>query len=473
MRALGLAGILCSVAVLGTCIALGGTTGLAAGAAAAACFLLSARALAPGEAPGESAAGERRFLASVVGWAFFLRLAASIVLHATGTWSWFGGDEETFDLNGRVFAGWVDGQFAIPLSPRFLGSFEVGYFYLVGSMYSAYGLSKGIPLLVNALLGAALVLPVHALAGRFAGRAAARRAALLAAFFPSLVLWSSLMVRDVLALFCLASVLLVADRLRRSLSPANLLALVALLAALASLRTYIFLIVGVALAGGIVLGQRSAGRALLTGALLMFGLIFAVRTLGIGQSELERANLETLAQHRHYNALGPSVAGSLGSEDISTPTAALTYLPVGMAYFLLSPLPWQIGSPRQILSLPDLVLWYSILPAVGAGLVWLLRRRFRAVLPLLFTVVGITVLYSLVEGNIGIIFRHRAQIIVPLCAVAGAGTAIRARARARRNAREAPRGWESPRLETAGPLDPAPGRALGAPAGVRLPAGPA
>jgi hypothetical protein len=434
-------------------------------------FLLSAGALAPAEAPGSSATGERRFLASVVGWAFVVRVAASALLHATGTWSWLGGDEETFDLNGRVFAGWVDGRFAIPLSPRFLGSFEVGYFYLVGSMYYTYGISKGVPLLVNALMGAALVLPVHALAGRFAGRVAARRAALLAAFFPSLVLWSALMVRDVLALFCLASVLLVADRLRRSLAPANLLALLALLGALASLRTYIFLIVAVALAGGVVLGQRSAGRAVVVGVLLMVGLIFAVRFLGIGQSELERANLETLAQHRHYNALGPSVAGSLGTEDISTPTAALTYLPVGMIYFLLSPLPWQIGSPRQILSVPDLLLWYAILPSIGVGLAWLLRRRFRAILPLLFTVVGITVLYSLVEGNIGIIFRHRAQIIVPLCAVAGVGTALRARAR--RKAREAPREWEPRPLETAGPFDPAPGGALGAPAGLRLPPGPA
>ncbi|HEU4395533.1 MAG TPA: hypothetical protein VFS92_08195, partial [Planctomycetota bacterium] len=134
---------------------------------------------------------------------------------------------------------------------------------------------------------------------------------------------------------------------------------------------------------------------------------------------------------------------------------------IGLAYFYLSPFPWQIGSPRQVMAVVDLLVWYSILPAVFYGMVWLLRRRFRAILPLLLVVIGISVLYALVEGNIGIIFRHRAQIIVPLCAVAGVGTALR-----RRAARK-----ESRLLEGALPLDPAARGSLRPPADLRLPAG--
>ena len=37
----------------------------------------------------------------------------------------------------------------------------------------------------------------------------------------------------------------------------------------------------------------------------------------------------------------------------------------------------------------------------------------------------ITVLYALVEGNVGIIFRHRAQVIAPMMVIAGVGLAVR------------------------------------------------
>ena len=227
MRALALAGLVASVGALGASVAVGGSGGLLAGAVAAGVFVASLRTFflgggAAAASPGGSS--ESRFLVKVVGAAFALRIAATILLHYGDLWRYLGGDEETFDLNARVFANWVAGQSSIPLSPRFLGSVEVGYFYLVGSLYHTFGVHKFLPLLLNALLGASLVLPVHALAGRFAGRVAARRAAILIAIFPSLVLWSSLMVRDVLALFAIAAVLLQTDRLRKSPSPARLLA---------------------------------------------------------------------------------------------------------------------------------------------------------------------------------------------------------------------------------------------------------
>ena len=337
-----------------------------------------------------------------------------------------------------------------------------GYFYFVGTMYHAFGVTKFVPLLLNCVIGAATVYPIHALAGHLGGRVAARRAALLVAYFPSLVLWSGLMVRDCVVLFFLATALLAAWHLRRRFSLAHLGALVVCLAALSTLRTYMFILVAVAIAASLVIGQRNAARAVATGGVLMLALVVAIQQTRLGDSEMERANLEFLQKQRVLNAMGSTGAGSMGTEvDISTPTAALTYLPIGLAYFYLSPFPWQIGSPRQGLAVLDLLLWYSILPSVFFGMAWLLKRRFRAILPLLLVVIGISVLYALVEGNIGIIFRHRSQIIVPLCAVAGVGAALR-----RRRARK-----ESRLLEGSLPVHPAARGPLGAPEGLRLPAG--
>jgi len=406
--------------------------------------------------------GEAAFLAGVFAGAFAVRAASSVALHATGWWEYLGGDEQTFDSNGQVFARWLAGDSPYMLRSRFLGSHEVGYFYLVGSAYYVFGVTKAVPLFLTCVVGAATVYPVHALAAHLGGRVAARRAAHLVAWFPSLVLWSSLMVRDSMVLFFLAAALLAAYHLRRRFSVPRLAALLVCLAAVATLRTYIFLLVSVSLAASLVLGQRNVFRALATGGLLMLAVVAAFQSTGVGTSEMERANLEFLHRQRVLNAMGTTIAGSMGTDvDISTPTAALTYLPVGLAYFYFSPFPWQIGSPRQVLALVDLLVWYSILPSVFAGFASLVRRRLRAILPLLLVVIGISVLYALVEGNIGIIFRHRAQIIVPLCAVAGVGLAMR-----RRAARK-----ESRRLEGLVPLDAAARGALGPPAGLRLPAG--
>ncbi len=404
---------------------------------------------------------ERGYLGRLVFLGFAIRLLVSGVLHAGGWWGYMGGDEGTFHSNGLVFNAYLEGTYRYPLNPKFLDSPEVGFFYLVGGLYHVYGVEKLFPLLLTCGVGASLVYPVHAIASRWGGRMAGRRAALLVAFFPSLVLWSALMVRDSLALFFLATTILAADRLRLRLGFRWGVVLLVSLFALSTLRTYIFLIVAAAVAGSFVLGRRTVGKSVITGVVAMLALVLVIRATGIGRAELEKADLEKMAMLRQYNALGPSEAGSLGADvDISTPTAAVTYLPIGMAYFLLSPLPWQIGSPRQVMAIPDLLVWYAMLPAVIRGLAWLLRRRPRSVLALLLAVAGITVLYSLVEGNIGIIFRHRAQIIVPLTAVAGVGHMVAAR-EARRK--------ESAAGEGALPFGAAAGGPLGAPAHLRLP----
>lgn len=446
-----------ALAMVGSALKGGGGAALFLGASALSVFLMI-RLLAPSSWEAERSAAareERLFLAKTVFWAFAARAIISVVLHETGWWFYLGGDEGTFDVHGQVFYRYLLGELPFSVGSRLSAHDEVAYPYLVGALYFTFGLTKFVPLLVNCAAGVALIYPVHALAGRFGGRQAARRAAILVAFFPSLILWSALMVRDVWALLFIAGALYYADGLRRHLSVRNLVGLLGCVAAMSFFRSYIAIIVVAAVTAALALARRSVPKAVFTGAAVMVLLIVALRVGAVNDALLDRADLQSLAQIRHYNSLGSTGAGSLGTVDVSTPTAALTYLPLGLLYFYCSPLPWQIGSPRQVLSLADLLLWYACLPSIVYGMGWLLRHRFRAVLPLLFTVIGISVLYALVEGNIGIIFRHRAQIIVPLCVVAGVGYALK-----KKRARKESRALEGPVPDHAparGALRPAPG----------------
>jgi len=102
-------------------------------------------------------------------------------------------------------------------------------------------------------------------------------------------------------------------------------------------------------------------------------------------------------------------------------------------WFLLSPFPWE-SSGLQAMALPDVLLWYACIPLVVMGVAYGLRRRRRMTLAPLVAAALITVLHSLWEGNVGIIFRHRAHILVLLLPFVGVAVQrLRARA-ARREA---------------------------------------
>jgi hypothetical protein len=464
MKILAAVGIFLCIAFGGVGVALGGVEGMwlllgvcGLGLVACAYLLEPSRWVEP-----TAAVDERGFLAKLVMKAILLRCLVSVFLHITGAYDYLGGDEGTFDANGQIFCLWLQKLLPFSLGQRLAGRDEVGYPYLVGAIYYTFGVSKFLPLLLNCVIGGCLVYPVHALAGRFGGRDAARRAAVLVAYFPSLVLWSALMVRDVWALMGIMGALYFGDRLRREFRVRHLIAAVACLALLAVVRGYLLYIVGAGYVLTFLLRRSSVPRTLFVGGLLMVGVMLAVRSDVLPAYSLGQLDLQSMADMRRYNAMGPNPQASLGTDvDISTPMGALSYLPLGLLYFYLSPLPWQIGSPRQFMAIVDLVVWYSMLPAAVVGLVWLVRHRARSVFPLVFAVIGISVLHGLVEGNIGIIFRHRAQIIVPLAVMAGVGYAVRKRAQAREN-----RALEGPV-----PVHAAARGALGPSPGLRVPAG--
>src|SRR5213075_97140 len=118
------------------------------------------------------------------------------------------------------FSAWMRGDVAQPFSFKWGGSTQVGYFALAGALYGTFGEYQFVPVLLNCVVGGLCAYPAYLLAARVSGRAAGRGAALLVTFFPSLVLWSALLIRDACVLFfllwtaCLAQSLLQRFRIR-------------------------------------------------------------------------------------------------------------------------------------------------------------------------------------------------------------------------------------------------------------------
>ncbi|MEN8150180.1 MAG: glycosyltransferase family 39 protein [Planctomycetota bacterium] len=380
----------------------------------------------PPEKDGDGTTGQsdRRFLVLLVLSGFVARVVVAIALRRLGLNQVIAPDELTFHNNGIVFSMWLRGETPYRLSYHHLDSLQVGYFYLVGTIYYLFGIQPILPILLNCLVGSLAAIPVHRIARDLHGREAARTAAILVTFFPSVLLWSTMLLRDSLVVLLLMMIVVGVMELRKRFTLHNLVLLLGLLTLLGTLRQYLFLMVAGTAIASFVLGRTGrTAKSLVVSLLVIVALFSLMKVAGFGVWELERASLFHLNQRRQYNALA-TAAGSIAPEvDISKPIGALTYLPVGMAYFLGSPFPWQVLSTRQLVALPDVLVWYGLLPSILLGLLHLIRRRFRDASMLLITMTVITILYSLVEGNIGIIFRHRVQVIVPCMVLAGIGLA--------------------------------------------------
>jgi hypothetical protein len=96
----------------------------------------------------------------------------------------------------------------------------------------------------------------------------------------------------------------------------------------------------------------------------------------------------------------------------------------GAAHLLLAPFPWHLGggSLRMLLTMPELAVWYFLFFwGVLPGLWYAVRNRFNDIQPLLVLICGLGLLYSLMFGNIGLVYRQRAQLLPWLFIFAAVG----------------------------------------------------
>jgi hypothetical protein len=253
------------------------------------------------------------------------------------------------------------------------------------------------------------------------------RTATYAAFFPSLVLWSALNIRDgwivMLILLTCREAMALQDGFR--LRPLVVLGAAVLL--VMQFREYIFFAVaGPAAVSFLVRNRAHVGRNAVMGMLLAAVMIYADRA---HQSDprTRTLDLETMQALRQGAAVGGSQyeAGA----DISTPGKALAFLPKGLAFFLLAPFPWTVTNLRQLLTLPEMLFFYALLPAIIQGILHLLRHHLARSMMVLLITAGLTLGYALAEANAGMAYRHRAQVLVFYLSFAAVGVEQR-RARA-------------------------------------------
>jgi hypothetical protein len=357
-----------------------------------------------------------------------LRMALAVLLHLLVSERLFAPDQETYDY----FAGWLARYWSgetLVYPPKLLAPGPKAYYYVVGLLYYVFGAFPIVPKLVNALVGALTVPLTYDVAKSVSGREeVALRASTWAATFPSLVLWSSQNIRDVwivvIIVFICREALCLHERARAL--PALRLAAAVLL--IGQFRAYIlFAVTAPILVSFVVKGRAHLLRNAVFGMLVAGAVIYSDRATGQDRG-LRFADLEALQEMRHYTSIGGSAYHE--QVDISTPGRALAFLPKGLAFFLLAPYPWTIRNVRQLVTLPEMLFFYALIPSMVRGVRELLRERGPGALLLLMITLGLTLGYALGEANAGAAYRHRAQVLVFLLIFAAAGWEARLRAKA-------------------------------------------
>jgi 4-amino-4-deoxy-L-arabinose transferase-like glycosyltransferase len=304
------------------------------------------------------------------------------------------------------------------------------YTVLMGWVYYLFGHDVVGPKLLNCLFGALSVVVAYALAKELGGPRAGRFAAIVALVFPSLVLWSMLNLKDTPVVLLIGLTMLGGLKFARRPSLLWAVVTVASFAALENLRLYVFFALGWLLWIAFFVVNRAPWRQRLKHgvpfALALLSVVFVTNeTQALGLRYLSAKRLEALHGSREFGS-DQAATGIIEADD--APRTAddgyriqLQTAPKVLPYVLWGPFPWQARSTRELAVIPETLVWYGMQVLIITGLVALRRERWRELfLPLAFCG-GLTFIFSMIEGNVGTIYRHRAMLLLPTIAMAGFG----------------------------------------------------
>ena len=370
-------------------------------------------------------------------WVFaaaLVRLVLVPVLNLSPLWWSFAPDAQFWSFTGElVYEHWMG---RTPDAHWMFGETGTIPFYSVVNAvaYAVLGETRITMSVLNGAISIVAAFVFAQIAQELHGTRVARFTFILIALFPSIAVWTSMNIREAWALLAIGLFQLALFRMRRSFSVINAIVLLASVAWMYTIRGYLVpLLVGGALLSLVVVRLRQIPYAVATLFVMAVFLRVYGEQLGIDIDLISVDSLEQTHEMRRNLAYGGSAYGL--DVDTRTLAGALAYLPMGTLYFLCLPFPWAVSSTRQLLTIPESLVWYFLLYHALRELVLSVRKYLNDAAGLIFPTLLITLAYGLVSGNEGTAYRHRAQI-VPICLIFAAASLCRSYGMARGRARK-------------------------------------
>jgi len=314
--------------------------------------------------------------------------------------------------------------------------------------------SVALLLFVNCFFGAAGTFVLYKLSRIFFNEKISFLSACIFAVWPSIVFWSTVNLREAPVTFVILIVVLYAARVLRrekfskNTIPDSIILLAALFLLYALLRPVAYLaaalfvfalfIRGLQLLRG---GVKTAMKCLAAAALVIIiatPLLFSeksavikaknflqteIGTLGEALTDPVKA-LEISRKARIISAPGtPSYekgemtrgkSSIMPDLHIQSYADFFMFLPLSPIIGIFYPLPWQANSLMAFAAVPEMLLWYALLPFFLRGVYLSFRFKKKDIASILFVFLFFLlfiVLLAMRDGNAGALFRHRSMVM--------------------------------------------------------------
>ncbi len=325
---------------------------------------------------------------------------------------------------------------------------HAAYTLPVGLLYYTFGTSELLGQLLNTVLGLGVILNLHRLAALWFNRRLADHTALFMALYPYGWVLGTTLNRDMMIAFGITMFFRVLSELPGREGAGSCLCFwVAALGSLlymALLRPPLLILGALALfvywmVNPLATSRRGRLYRTVKVSFIVFVVVLGSATFFMfgkyytAHSQLEReatqfANVENMNQRLRIS----EDAGSayLKGVKYSSYLDVIKTMPLATFYFLFSPLPWQVTSPKQALGILDST-WLMLMGVFFLkGIRALYRHNRRLALALLtFVIVGVTT-SSVLQANTGSAMRHRTMFSFVLFPLAVHGMTVRQGARA-------------------------------------------
>jgi 4-amino-4-deoxy-L-arabinose transferase-like glycosyltransferase len=298
---------------------------------------------------------------------------------------------------------------------------QTGYQYLLGLLFHFTGSEGRMPAAVlNCFFGALIVLYSYRIARSLFSEWVAIRVSWAACFFPALIIWSSQTLKEPVVILLEAIALYCCIQLKQKGFVVKYAVWCGLaIVLIVPFRFYAAYISAAAVVLTLIVPQvrklRLSWGSMVAVAALVVPIIWFSGVLAVHQVQFENFNARRVQSFRSAISSGDGGGSGVRSDyNLQNPIELAQALAVGAAHVLLAPFPWQLSfrSMRLIGTTPELIVWWWLFfVGVIPGAWYLLRHRFGDIQPLLYFVLGLGALYSLMFGNVGLAYRHRAQLL--------------------------------------------------------------
>lgn len=359
--------------------------------------------------------------------AFATRFTLSLIIYNTSLAATLGDEDALGWIGGALLEStWrLDGLGLFDLPGAFLASFKGinrGYAYWLG----VYFFTTGAPYRLTA---AVLSCASGALTAVFAYRLAlalqltprgSARVGWWVCFLPSMLVWSSLTVKEPIVILLEVLPIYACLRIRFdgfSFRHAALCGVAIML--LMTLRFYAaYIVAGSVIASLAMPRMGRRGFPIISALFIVAVVALGLTRTGGGSSEHHGQTISSFSDMEQIKKFRQGMATSantgFGSDiDTGTSSGLLKAMSLGWIFLLLAPFPWQLsgGGMRALMTMPEQLVWWSLFfSGVIPGLRDV-RRRLGDVLPMVLFMGGLGLVYSITITNVGTLYRERAQLM--------------------------------------------------------------